>query len=146
MSESFFEELGGMPCLQRVHRIFYDKLLAHPWLKGFFKGVPRSHLEGQQSDFMCGVFGGPKVYGGRSPKDAHVHLFITEEVFLTRHELLRQALTEAGIRTDLKERWLTYDMRMIKVLVKNSISECKGRYNTEPVIAVEKPHELVLQD
>ncbi len=135
-----------MPCLHRVHRIFYDKLLAHPWLKDFFKGVPREHLESQQSDFMASVFGGPKVYCGRPPKSAHTHLFITEEVFLTRHKLLGEALTEAGIRPDLKERWLTYDMRMLKVLVKSSLSECEGRYKTEPVIAVEKPRELALQD
>ena len=140
MADTLFSELGGMPCLERVHRIFYDKLLNHPWLKGFFEGVPRRHLESQQSEFLAGVFGGPKIYGGRPPKSAHVHLFITEEVFLIRHGLLEESLSEANIRPDLKERWLAYDMRMKKVLVKKSVSECKGRYNTEPVIVVEKPH------
>ena len=128
-----------MSCLEQVHEIFYDKLLNHPWLKGFFEGVPRSHLEAQQSEFMSGVFGGPKIYGGRAPKAAHVHMFIAEEVFLTRHELLEQSLTEAGIRPDLKERWLTCDMNMKKLLVKNSVSECEGRYKTEAIIVVEKP-------
>lgn len=139
MSETFLDELGGMPCLEKVHKILYDKLLKHPWLSGFFDGVPRSHLESQQSEFMSGIFGGPKIYCGRPPKTAHVHMFITEEVFLTRHKLLEQSLTEAGIRADLKERWLGYDMGMKRALVKNSISECEGRYKCEPIIVVEKP-------
>ena len=139
MSDTFLNELGGMPCLEKVHRIFYDKLLNHPWLKEFFKGVPRSHLESQQSDFMSGVFGGPKIYGGRAPKSAHIHMFITEEVFSIRHELLEQSLIEARIRPDLRERWLDYDTKMKKLLVKNSISECEGRYNSEAIIAIEKP-------
>ncbi len=139
MANTLFDELGGKPCLERVHEIFYGKLLSHPWLKEFFKGVPRQHLEGQQTDFMMGVFGGPKIYGGRAPKSAHTHIFITEEVFLTRHGLLEESLTEANIPAPLKERWLAHDKAMMKVLVKNDISECEGRYTTEPIIAPAKP-------
>lgn len=139
MAEKLFYDLGGMPCLEKVHVIFYDKLLSHPWLKDFFKGVPRWHLESQQSDFMSGLFGGPLIYGGRAPQSAHTHMFITEEIFLIRHELLAQSLTEAKIRPDLKERWLRYDMGMKKAAVKKSISECEGRYKTEPLIVVENP-------
>lgn len=141
MSDELYDELGGMQCLEKVHVIFYDKLLAHPWLKGFFVGKQRRHLESQQSDFMAGLFGGPRTYGGRSPKGAHVHLFITEEVFLIRHDLLDQSLREANIRSDQKERWLAYDMAMKNALVKSSVSECSGRYKTEPIIVVEPPQE-----
>ena len=139
MAETLFDELGGMQGLERVHRIFYDKLLMHPWLKGFFDGVPRPHLESQQTEFMAGLFGGPKVYGGRPPATAHVHMFITEEVFFTRHILLEEALDEARVREDLKERWLDADMGMKRALVKDDISECEGRYKNEPIIAIEKP-------
>ena len=34
-------------------------------------------IEKKQTDFMSGVFGGPSVYAGKSPRDAHVHIFIT---------------------------------------------------------------------
>jgi truncated hemoglobin YjbI len=139
MADTFFDQLGGMPVVEKVHTIFYEKLLSHPWLKDFFKGVPRQHLESQQSEFMSGVFGGPKIYGGRAPKAAHTHMFITEEVFLTRHDLLAQSLTEANVEPDLREKWLAYDMNMKKLLVKNSPSECEGRYKSEPIIVVEKP-------
>jgi truncated hemoglobin YjbI len=88
---------------------------------------------------MAGLFGGPRIYSGRPPATAHVHMFITEEIFFTRHILLEEALDEANVRADLKERWLDHDMGMKNALVKNSISECEGRYKLEPIIAVEKP-------
>jgi truncated hemoglobin YjbI len=137
--ETLFDELGGKPTMDRVHVIFYDKLLAHPWLRGFFVGVRKFHLEGQQTDFMTGLLGGPKIYGGRAPKSAHVHLFVTEEVFMLRHKILEDSLMEAEIPADLKERWLRYDMKMKRALVKESVSECEGRYRSEPVIDVPKP-------
>ena len=139
MADTLVDDLGGMPGIAKVHTILYDKLLSHPWLKGFFKGVPRPHLEGQQNEFMAGLFGGPKIYGGRPPATAHVHMFITEEIFLTRHILLEQSLNEAKVRPDLIERWLKHDMGMQNALVKKSISECEGRYKNEAVIVVEKP-------
>ena len=139
MAEDLFDKLGGMPAMEKVHRIFYDKVLSHPWLKEFFKGVPRPHLESQQSEFMSGLFGGPQIYGGRPPHTAHIHMFITEEIFLLRHDLLAQSLTEANIQPELRERWLKHDMGMKPALVKKSIEECEGRYKTEPIIVVEKP-------
>lgn len=137
MKDNLFTEVGGMPCLNRVHKIFYDKLLCHPWLKEFFIRTPQPHLESQQSDFMARLFGGPNVYSGRLPKSAHVHMYITEDVFMERHRVLEQSLTEAGIPENLKKRWLSYDMGMKKALVKSSISECEGRFKTDPIISVQ---------
>ena len=98
---TLFDELGGTACLERVHRIFYGKLLAHPWLRGFFHGKERDHLESQQTDFMTGMFGGPKCYFGRAVGCAHIHLFISDEVFTVRHDLLADSLAEAGVRRAL---------------------------------------------
>ena len=142
MTETLYEELGGKSCLERVHRIFYGKLLDHAWLKDFFVARPRWHLESQQTDFMMSLFGGPQIYGGRMPKSAHMHLFVTEEVFLLRHELLAQSLEEAGVRADLRARWLEYDMKMKRALTKTDISECTGRHRNDPVISVEKPPSM----
>ena len=33
----FLDDLGGKKTLQKVHKIFYNKLYAHPWLKSFFE-------------------------------------------------------------------------------------------------------------
>lgn len=34
--------------------------------------------------------------------------------------------------------WQAYDMNMKKLLVKNTVLECEGRYKSEPIIVVEK--------
>ncbi len=139
MTTVFLDEVGGRACLERVHVILYDKLLSHPWLKGFFVGIERWHLEVQQTDFMADLFGGHPCYSGRLPMNAHQHLFITEEVFMIRHSLLAEALSEAKVADEHKERWLEFDMGFKAAVVKSSVDECEGRYRTEKVIVVPKP-------
>ncbi|MBT3700504.1 MAG: group 1 truncated hemoglobin [Alphaproteobacteria bacterium] len=137
---AFFEEVGGKPVIERVHTLLYNKLLSHPWLKGYFVGVRRSHLEDQQTDFMSDLFGvEPKVYFGRFPMPAHQHLFITEEVFMVRHKLLADSLIEAKISAEHQERWLKYDMGMKRTVVKTSVDECEKRYNSDTIIDIPKP-------
>lgn len=139
MATAFIDEIGGRPKLETVHRLLYDKLLTHPWLKGFFVGFERWHLEVQQTDFMADLFGGPPSYCGRAPMRAHQHLFITEEVFMIRHNLLAESLTEARVPEAQKARWLEFDMGMKAAIVKKSVDECEGRYRTEEVLVVPKP-------
>ena len=140
MTMVFLDDIGGKACVEQVHKILYDKLLSHPWLKGFFVGLERWHLEEQQTDFMIDLFGNtPKCYQGRFPMNAHQHLFITEEVFMIRHNLLAESITEANVSDEHKERWLTYDMGMKAAIVKNTVDECEGRYRTEKIIIVPKP-------
>ncbi len=102
MANTLFEKLGGTPCIELVHRLFYDRMYAHPWLKDFLHGRTREFQESQQTDFMIGLFGGPKTYRGRLPSSAHQHLFITEEVFDIRAEMLESALIEAKVPDDLR--------------------------------------------
>ena len=137
---TFFDEIGGRPCIERVHKILYDKLLSHPWLKDFFVGMERWHLEEQQTDFMTTLFGGPHCYFGRMPMNAHQHLFITEEVFMIRHKFLAQSLKEANVPKSYHEVWLNHDNGMKAAVVKNNVGECEGRYRTEKVIVVPKPN------
>ena len=139
MSEEYFNKLGGRACFERVHIFFCGKLLSHSWLKGFFAGKDRDHLEIQQTDFMSGLLGGARIFGGRTPRDAHCHLFVTKEIFQIRHQLLGESLAEAGVPVALRERWLKLDAGFEAALVKQSPDECKGRYRTEPVIVVPKP-------
>lgn len=65
--------------------------------------------------------------------------FSPQEIFFIRHALLDQSLTEAGVRDDLKQRWLEHDFGFKRALVKNSVDECEGRYKNEPIIVVKKP-------
>lgn len=139
MENTYYDQLGGRDCIDRVHSILYAKLFAHSWLKGFFEGKDRTILESQQTEFMMLAFDGPKIFGGRIPRDAHVHIFITDEIFDIRHELLRQSLNEAKVPENLQERWLSTDEGMRRAVVKESPDQCRGRYKTDPVIIMPKP-------
>ncbi|MHA1566222.1 MAG: group I truncated hemoglobin [Alphaproteobacteria bacterium] len=139
LSDNFFEEIGGYSCLRRVHNILYTKLFTHPWLKGFFLQTKREIVESQQTDFWASLMGGPSIYGGRSPRDAHVHMFRPAEVFAIRHKLLGDALVEAGVAADLREKWLAMDANFERAIVNQSPDECHGRYRTESVIIVPRP-------
>jgi hemoglobin len=140
MSTTYFDQIGGQPCIEKVHSILYDKLLSHRWLKGFFVGMERWHLEEQQTHFMSDLFGGmPKIYQGRPPMRGHQHLFITEEVFMIRHALLAESLTEAKVPADLHEQWLKYDLGMKAAIVKETVEDCEGRFKSEEVLVVPKP-------
>lgn len=137
--KSLFEQVGGRPTLERVHKIFYDKLWVHPWLKGFFTKLNQKLLENQQTDFMSGAMGGPDNYAGKLPVQAHKHMYITAEQFDLRSAILKQSLIEAGVPPELREKWLKIDGAFKGKMVKKSPGECEGRYKTEPILIVEKP-------
>ncbi len=139
LKDNFFEQIGGYPCLQRVHNLLYRKLFIHPWLKGYFVHTKRTVVESQQTDFWASLMGGPKIYGGRRPRDAHVHMFISSEVFDIRHALLVEALVEAQVAPKLRKKWLTLDAQFERAIVNKSPDECHGRYRGEAVIIVPRP-------
>ena len=135
---SLYEQLGGRPTIERVHKLFYDKLYAHPWLGQFFAEVPQALIEAQQTDFMAQAMGGPSMYCGKFPIPAHKHMFITEELFDTRHALLVESLREAAVPEAAAASWLTIDSAFKARLVKKSPSECEGRFKTDPIVVVPK--------
>ena len=120
---TLFDEVGGLPILQKVHKIFYDKVYAHPWLKQFFAGHNQQIIEDRQTAFMGGKMGGPIEYLGKTLKMAHRHMYITEELFELRRQLLIDSLCEAGVPAPLRERWLKIDSAFKRMIVKKSIAD-----------------------
>lgn len=139
IDSTLFDRLGGMDVMRRVHKIFYDKLFAHPWLKQYFVEHPQEIFENQQTDFMAGLMGGPKIYAGKTPKMAHQNIFITDELFETRNEILSQSIKEAGIPDDVREEWLAVDRTLKKALVKTSVDECRTMYDGQRIYDIPKP-------
>ncbi len=129
-----FDRLGGRPTLDRVHKIFYEKLYAHSWIGKYFEGINRELITNQQSDFMGMLFGGPKIFSGRMPIDAHMHMMITEELFQVRHGLLRESLVEAKINEPEFSDWLAVDAAFKNILIKKSIDDCKKRFNSDEIL------------
>lgn len=121
MKPTLFDAIGGLPTLKRAHKIFYDKVYAHDWLKQFFAGHSQEAIENRQTAFMAEKMGGPVEYWGKEIKYTHEAMYITQELFEVRHALLAESLTEAGVPADLCERWLRIDSAFMKLIVKDSI-------------------------
>lgn len=137
--QKLFDRLGGRATLEHVHKLFYDRIYAHPWIGQFFHGINQNQIESQQTDFMTTLFGGPKNYGGRMPIDAHEHIRITNDLFDLRQRLLKEALDSANIPESLQIDWLRIDGAFRRVLIKPLVSDCKKRYATDRILDFPNP-------
>ena len=120
MKQSLYDAVGGLPTLEKVHKIFYDKIYAHPWLKQFFAGHNQEAIEGRQTSFMGEKMGGPK-YMGKPLKQVHENMYITQELYELRHEILKESLMEADVAEDAAARWLKIDDAFMKQITKKSV-------------------------
>ncbi len=136
---SLYARLGGHATLERVHKLFYDKLYEHPWLGRFFEGIEQQHIEDQQTAFMAAVMGGPKRYVGQYPQPAHRHMLVTPELFDLRSGILAEAIAEAGVPADVAAEWLALDRNFEKAIVKTGVEQCEQRYVFEPIVAIPDP-------
>ncbi len=119
---SLFDAIGGLPTLQRVHRIFYDKVYADPWLGKFFAGHEQAAIENRQTEFMAEKMGSAKKYPGKPLRQVHENMYISRELVALRTTLLRESLAEAGVDDSLAERWMRIDAAFATQLVKPSVA------------------------
>lgn len=134
-----FEEMGGRAAIEKVTDAFYDRVYADPWLSQFFDGIPRTHIQSQQNDFMQAALGGPSSYSGKTPPSAHQHIYITEEMFEARQAHLKSAFSKCHTSERMVEMWLTIEDAFRGRLIKDSISDCVERYSTEGIRSFPKP-------
>ncbi len=139
MKENLFDALGGFPTLAAVHKTFYDSVFEHQWLKQYFINQNQDSLEQQQTNFIAEKMGGPKIYSGKPPFHAHIHLYITEELFDVRHALLKQSICEAAIPESLMLRWLKIDYAFKKSVIDTSLEDFHKRYIFRTRIIANKP-------
>lgn len=132
--QTLFELIGGRPVLQRVHKIFYERVFAHPDLKHYFANINQVTITEQQTNFMTAKMGGGKIFTGKTVENCHTRMFITQELYDLRNLILRESLLECGISGDLLERWMKINNAFERVIVKNDPSECKARYIGDEII------------
>ena len=138
-----FESLGGRAMLEKISKIFYDKIYEHEWIGLFFKEIKQETIESQQVDFMTGVLGGGNIYCGKLPVPAHKHMMISQELFDLRQELLKESLTEAGACQELVDKWLKIDEAFRSGIIKKNINECEKRFNTDEILDFPNPKKNV---
>ena len=142
IDKTLYNRIGGKETLKKVHKIFYDKAYEHEWLKLYFTDKPQTLLEDQQTDFMAQLMGGPKIYAGKSPKMAHQHIHITEELFRLRQFMLNDSIKEFGLADDLRKEWMQADAALKKAVTKNSVNECEKAYPGQDILSFQKPSNI----
>ncbi len=134
-----FEQMGGRAAVERVTNVFYERIYKDPWLKQFFDGIPRVHIESQQNEFMQAALGGFNRYAGKTPPSAHQHIYITPEVYDAREAHLVAAFQECNASELMVEKWLKVDETFYDRVVKKSKDDCVMRYSTEGIRDFPKP-------
>ncbi len=124
--------------VRKITEEFYDLVYQDEWLKLVFT-IDQEVITNQQVDFMVGALGGEKRYGGKSPGDAHPHIYIDEQMWMRREFLLRQAMKNIGSPEEINEKWLKIDEAFKRLIISSDISEVKKRFFTDEVIIVENP-------
>lgn len=94
---TLFGKLGGKTAIEAVVKEFYKRVLADAELKGFFEQTDMDHQTVQQIKFISMALGGPNEYNGRSMKEAHSTLGITEFHFDLVAGHLVEALRSLGV-------------------------------------------------
>jgi hemoglobin len=82
--QSLYDRLGGLAPISVVVSDFIDALIpdavlnANPAIDAARKRVPAPYLKYHVTALVCKTTGGPCQYQGRTMKEAHAHLNITE--------------------------------------------------------------------
>jgi hemoglobin len=138
--QTMFEAVGGLPVMERVHKRFYDKVYADPWLGKFFEGHSQEAIELRQTQFMAEKMGAKSAYPGRELPLAHRRMYISEELLKARQALLRESLEEEGMAEKLIVRWLKIDKAFWSQIGNESLDEFHlVDFKYEKPLIVEKP-------
>jgi len=134
-----FEAMGGTAMLEKISKIFYDKIYEDDWLKLYFVDVPQEHIERQQVAFMQAALGGENLYCGQTPPAAHKHMYITHELFEARQVMLDEAFEESNASDLLIEKWQRIDDAFFNRIVKHAPEQCEKRYKTDKILDFPNP-------
>lgn len=122
---------------------FYELVYEDQWFKKIFRNIQQEIITSQQIDFMVASFGGPRLYSGRMPKDAHPQIWIDENMWDYRENLLKQAFQKVGTPQDIRDKWLKIDEAFKHAIItKGGPEVCKGRYKTDEIIVEPMPEYL----
>ena len=76
--ESLYSRLGGKPSIESVTKTFYSNLFKTPSAAGLFNHTNMDFHIPMFAEFICQATGGPEKYTGRSMKEAHAGLNLSD--------------------------------------------------------------------
>jgi hemoglobin len=101
VTATLFDRIGGHDAVNAAVDLFYRKVLADDRISGFFENVDMKKQARHQKMFLTYAFGGAPAYPGKSMRDAHKHLALSEGHFAAVAENLQATLSELGVATPL---------------------------------------------
>ena len=117
-----YRQIGEEKIIEVVS-LMYEKAFADGIIGHFFLGRDMQVLIKHQTDFLIGLFGGPKRYSGRDMAAAHKKFVIKNVHFQRRQQILRESLRGAGVDESLSDQWLKIEGRFKSVII-NDEQEC----------------------
>jgi hemoglobin len=109
---TLFERIGGKQMIAEVVDDFYDRVLADPELKPFFRNSSIDKLRSMQREFFGAALDGPITYTGKPLSHVHHGRGITKHHFTLFVNHLLDTLRDRGINdqdvTDIINRISTY--------------------------------------
>ena len=122
---------------------FYELVYDDPWFSKLFRNIKQEIITTQQADFMLQSFGGPKIYCGRMPKDAHPQIWVDENIWNYREKLLLKAFDKLNTPNDIREKWLRIDEAFKHAIInKAGPEECTPRDKIDEIIYEPMPEYL----
>jgi hemoglobin len=100
---TLYDRLGGVYAIAAVVDDFVDRVMGDPRLNANPKvdeahhKVPPAGFKYLVTEQVCHAAGGPQRYTGRSMRDSHVHLEITEKEWTAFLDDLQQTFTKFNV-------------------------------------------------
>ena len=98
--ESLYKRLGGYDAIAAVTDDFIVRLATNKDISRFFVGLSddsKTKIRQHINDFLCNKTGGPCAYTGRTMKDTHKGLKITENDWKIFADLLGETLKKFNV-------------------------------------------------
>lgn len=94
---SLYDRLGGRDAIFAVTTDVVRRHRVNEPIKHLMEGVDDAHLIAQVTDFLSRAAGGDVEYNGLDMVDAHAHMSLTDEHFLTAGGDVQAAMEAAGV-------------------------------------------------
>ena len=104
--DTLFQDMGGKDVITRVANDTADNFIADPRIKDTFDNTNMDRFKVLLAEQFCQVAGGDCVYHGRTMKETHKALHLTNADFNAVVEDLQKAMDKEGIGFATQNRFL----------------------------------------
>ncbi len=98
---SLYDQVGGELVVTDVVARFYERVISDDMLSHWFKGSKPVELQRHLRTYLAVALDGPELYTGRSMREVHGGMRITNEAFDTMIARLLESLAESGVKSSV---------------------------------------------